>query len=840
MAASSSSRRSSASSAGDSGTPRGIDRRRFLRYVGAGSAAIFVGCTSSPQSATPATGLGEAAATGATPGAGPWVLADGSATWRSPAYPVPLPGAPWPVAEDAQRLARYEVIDDLVLPDGFRSHVVARYGDVFGPTGATERRIVFGFNNDYTGLLPIDGSDDEFWLFVNHEYVSARPWLACYDNVFGKPAPGYELAADSHDPPLFAQGVLSIDGFSLADVEAAEGNRLNVANEEAWKALPTNVRATIRDTAEKILGDVGVSVLHVRRRADDTFEVIADSARHRRITAYSRINIDGAPHEHSRFSGPSRHLFDSPPRGTMTNCSGGTSPWGTFLTCEENFYNEVWEDVSPGGRPLDAKPRWYGAKGDRINGIYIFDQPTPPNIFGNGHMLDEPLDGREYGWVTEVEPETGHMVKHTALGRFRHENVALRCEAGRPLAAYMGDDRRGGHVWKFVSDEVVEDPSDPATSRLLEKGTLYAAHFRPDFTGTWVPLVPETPLRRPDPHQCPTQHIQVPSRFVGGGVAVGDTERDNPDIEVERWISIVERFGGKPFDQLTLGDLVQLDDDALDSARRREEVQGVLLMDAFLMANACGGTPSARPEDLEVHPHDGSVYIAFTDATGSSDGSPDMRIFPDSTFENSRQYGAIYRIIEEGVESRESDPAATEFTWGRFVSSGEVAEAGGGFACADNMVFDPAGNLWMVTDISTSAQNFPTTREVIDGTRPGGKFFPGVFGNNSMFMIPTDGPKAGVPQLFATAPMEAELCGPTFTDDGRTLILSVQHPGEDDGTRRSENPQDEQVHIVHDRDNRPFPQTRTVPVGSNFPDGRLDVPPRPAVVAIVRDDEKEA
>ena len=200
----------------------------------------------------------------------------------------------------------------------------------------------------------------------------------------------------------------------------------------------------------------------------------------------------------------------------------------------------------------------------------------------------------------------------------------------------------------------------------------------------------------------------------------------------------------------------------------------------------------------------------------------------------SRQYGAIYRIIEGGDESAESDPTSKTFTWGKFVASGEVAEQGGGFACADNMVFDPAGNLWMVTDISTSAQNFPTTRETLNNTLPGGKNFPGVFGNNAMFMIPTQGESAGVPRLFALAPMESELCGPTFTDDGEALILSVQHPGEVDGTRRSANPEETSKHIVHDRDNQPFEQTRTVPIGSNFPHGERDRAPRPCVVCVTR------
>ena len=469
----------------------------------------------------------------------------------------------------------------------------------------------------------------------------------------------------------------------------------------------------------------------------------------------------------------------------------------------------------------------------RVNSVVDDSDRTPMSLNGMGYAATTPLDGRHYGWVCEVDPATGRMDKHTSLGRFRHENVALRVEKGKPLAAYMGDDRRGGHVWKFVSDGVVEDPEDPANSALLGEGTLYVARFEDDFTGRWIPLTPETPLRRPEPEHCPTHHVIVPARFVGGFVAIGDTDRDNPALEVDRWMKIISSYAEKPFEEATLGDLVRPEptgDEAEDHRRR----QGVILMDAFAMGNACGGTPTARPEDLEVHPQDGSVYIAFTDATDSSDGSPDERIFPDSRRENSRQYGSIYRLVEDG-EGTGGDPAATTFTWGRFVSAGTVAESGGGFANADNLVFDPQGNLWMVTDITNTSLNFPTTLQGIDGTRAGGKQFPGVFGNNSMFMIPTQGPHAGIPHLFAIGPMECEFCGPTFTEDGKTLILAVQHPGEQFATRTAENPEQDETFLIYDREAEPFEQVRTVPVGSNFPSGELGKAPRPAVVCITRD-----
>ena len=798
----------------------GVSRRRFLTYVGAGAGAIFSG----------ALGVGSLLQTGcATPRrvVGSWVGADGLGRWIQPPYPVPLPGSPEDTP-DAERFAAFEVIDDLVLPDGFGYHKIAEWGEVFGPADQPEKQVRFGYNNDYTGLLKIDGTEDQYWLFVNHEYVAARPWLAAYEELFGEAPPEIHLEADTRVPMMSKYGIFTFDGYTFP-----LGSRIDVANADAMADVPEATRAKMHKLAGQVLSEMGISVLRARRLPDGRLEIVRDADDHRRITAYGRQNITG---DHSRWSGPAAWLFDEAPRGTMCNCSGGTTPWGTFLTCEENYQNDTADEISPSGREIEGRPRTYGAITLKVGDFYNFDTPLPLMIKGSGHLLEKPLDCRQYGWVCEVDPATGHMTKHTGLGRFRHENVALRADAGQKLAAYMGDDRRGGHIWKFVSDDLVEDPKSPDTARLLEKGTLYVARFNEDHTGEWIPLVPDTPLRRPEPEHCFSQHVQVPSRFVGGPVKVGDTERDNPEIEVEDWMDIVANFASKPFADCTLGDLVKVDADgaeSMDEATLRQHKNGILAMDAFLMANACGGTPSARPEDLEVHPDDRTVYIAFTDATDSSDGSPDGRIFPDSARENSRQYGAIYRILEGGSESADSDPASTTFKWGKFVASGEVAEQGGGFACADNMVFDPSGHLWLVTDISTSAQNFPTTRELIDSTQPGGKNFPGVFGNNAMFMLPTRGDHAAKPQLFALAPMDAELCGPTFTEDGETLILSVQHPGEVDGTRHG-GAADVQTHIVHDRRNEPFEQQRTVPVGSNFPHGESGKAPRPCVVCVTR------
>ncbi|OFW01550.1 MAG: hypothetical protein A3I61_07380 [Acidobacteria bacterium RIFCSPLOWO2_02_FULL_68_18] len=210
---------------------------------------------------------------------------------------------------------------------------------------------------------------------------------------------------------------------------------------------------------------------------------------------------------------------------------------------------------------------------------------------------------------------------------------------------------------------------------------------------------------------------------------------------------------------------------------------GAIVTDAFSASNLIGATPTGRPEDIEIHPIDRSVYIAFT-AEATAQG----HLFPNL-------YGEIWRIVEEG------DASGTRFTWMRWKAGGpnQTPRGGRGFAAPDNLAFDPAGNLWVVTDITTVRLNADERFTM--------------FGNNGMFFVPTSGPGAGVALQFASAPCEAELAGPSWPNDRETMFLSVQHPGEGYGIRTA---------------------GVAAPRGSNWPGGRSGDPPLPSVVAIRR------
>jgi uncharacterized protein len=164
--------------------------------------------------------------------------------------------------------------------------------------------------------------------------------------------------------------------------------------------------------------------------------------------------------------------------------------------------------------------------------------------------------------------------------------------------------------------------------------------------------------------------------------------------------------------------------------------QAAVLSDARASALAIGATPVDRPEDIEIHPKTGDLYMAFTNNS-----------------EHGNYYGQIIKLTESG-----SDWVAQDFKWEVFAVGGRQS----GFSSPDNMVFDPHGNLWMVTDSGTGEDS------IYD-----------FLGNNSMFFFPTEGPDAGKAFRFAVGPLEAEMTGPVWSPDGKTLFLSIQHPGED-------------------------------------------------------------
>ena len=678
----------------------------------------------------------------------------------------PIKGA-MPLITDAIALSKqamayknFEVVDDLVLPEGFVYDVIAAWGDKVGDSR-------FGYNNDYLSL--VETSKNEGYLTVNFEYISSIPWEQAYEKVIGKALPFSEVAS-------------SIKALNLKDIDA-------------WSLKASNpLKSKIELIAKEALIDLGIGVISVRRTASGKWER-TNSASDRRVTGISGLE-DG---RYLKSTGPAVAIFRKVKGlgytdklgdriiGTFNNCAGGTTPWGTVFSAEENFQNFVPEPVMSDGTSLDPSKKKFSKDDGELNGV--------GNVFG--------LAGNKYGWMVEIDPANpdDYGTKHTWLGRYRHEAVGIRAEADKPLVFYSGCDRRGGHLYKFVSKGIIKDPKDKVNSQLLESGMLYAAKFNPDGTGSWIALQTSTPVNPHKLDELVGKMLPLPQRPEGGVFKATKEEE-------------ITEFKSK---FKTLGDLYVGSD---------REKQGAILIDAHYAGNAVGATCTARPEDTEVAA-DGSLFIAFTSGSASSsDGSPDLRIFKGADGK-AYEYGWIMRLNEEA-----NKPEAMNFKWSMVATGGEPAEGGLGFANPDNLAIDRGGNVWMVTDMSSDKYNRAIPNRKDKSDKPVSQSdLRGLYGNSSIWFLPTSGADLGKAFLFGFGPMECETTGPFFSQDQQTLFLSVQHPGEVAGTRKNMASESRKF-AMRTTDGKEFMQTRKVPIGSNWPTLKPNDLPKPAVVAI--------
>ena len=316
------------------------------------------------------------------------------------------------------------------VPDGYEAQILIRWGDPVTPgapafepasqTAAAQEK-QFGYNNDYIGLhpLPLGGrGGDRFLMVVNHEYVNPRL--------------------------MFAGHTVSTKAQSEVEMAAVGGSVIEIVREgTAWK-------------------------------------VVDGSKYARRISVNTPMAFSGAAAGHDLLKTSTdpdgRKVF-----GTLNNCAGGSTPWGTWLTCEENFNAFFGGDASK--LPDPAAQKRYGV--GRAAG---YDWWRHIDRFDLGKEPNEP---NRFGWVVEIDPyDPGSTpVKRTALGRFKHEGCTHALAKDGRVVFYSGDDERFDYVYKFVTSKPWE-PADRAANRnLLDDGTLYAARFNDDGKTEWLPLV---------------------------------------------------------------------------------------------------------------------------------------------------------------------------------------------------------------------------------------------------------------------------------------------------------------------------------------------------------------
>jgi len=271
------------------------------------------------------------------------------------------------------------------------------------------------------------------------------------------------------------------------------------------------------DDVVKLQNLQGVAVMEIAE-GPDGWEIVKDSPFNRRITHNTPMTIAGPAAGHDLMK-TEADPTGTQSLGTMNNCGSGKTPWGTFLTCEENFNGyfgstEAVQDQKP--IQLDEGYARYGIGPDG----WGYDYHKWDERFDVSKNPNEP---HRVGWVVEIDPTDPEAtpVKHTGLGRFKHENAEVVLAPDGRVVVYMGDDERGEFLYKFVSNGTYAPGG--ATEGLLDDGTLYVAKFNDDQTGEWLALTPETTgMTLPE--------ILIFARKAGS--AVGATTMDRPE-----WIS---------------------------------------------------------------------------------------------------------------------------------------------------------------------------------------------------------------------------------------------------------------------------------------------------------------
>ncbi|AWV23472.1 dTDP-glucose 4,6-dehydratase [Roseomonas mucosa] len=324
---------------------------------------------------------------------------------------------------------------DLAVAEGYEARVLIRWGDKVLPgapefdphrqTAAAQAQ-QFGYNNDFQAFLPLprgSASSDHGLLWVNHEYPEAQMMFP------------------------------SLDAKTMGD-------------------------ALTREQVDVTMQSIGGSVVEVRRQ-DGAWQVVL-GPQNRRITATTSMRISGPA------AGDTRLRTGADPEGRSVlgmigNCAGGVTPWGTILTCEENFDTYFSGDATKG--PEAAAWKRMGLNGKSNQGWARFHDRFD--------LAKEPNEPNRFGWVVEIDPydPDSTPVKRTALGRFKHEAATTALTPEGHVAVYTGDDQRFEYLYRFVSRDRYDPQNREANRDLLDHGTLSVARFGDDGQVEWLPLV---------------------------------------------------------------------------------------------------------------------------------------------------------------------------------------------------------------------------------------------------------------------------------------------------------------------------------------------------------------
>jgi len=369
-------------------------------------------------------------------------------------------------------------VDEIKVPEGYYARTLIRWGEPLSASApahnvweqtAEAQNQQFGYNCDFIGYLPLplgSTSSTRGLLVVNHEYTNE------------------ELMFPNYDPKK-----------------------------------PTRTQVDVGIAAH------GVSVVEIQRAPDGTWSYVRNSPFNRRITGETPMRISGPAAGHPLMQ-TSEDPTGTVVRGTLNNCAGGKTPWGTVLTAEENFH-QYFGNFGKFDRndPRYAIHRRYGMPAEQSErGWELYHSRFD--------VAREPNEGFRHGWMVEVDPYDPNMtpVKRTALGRFRHEAATIGIAPDGRVVAYMGDDAVFEYVYKFVTKGKYNPRDRAANMNLLDEGTLYVARFNDDGSGEWLPLVfGQGPLT---PANGFNSQAEVVINARRAGDLLGATKMDRPeDVE---------------------------------------------------------------------------------------------------------------------------------------------------------------------------------------------------------------------------------------------------------------------------------------------------------------------
>ena len=302
----------------------------------------------------------------------------------------------------------------------------------------------------------------------------------------------------------------SIDGREVIAVNNEYANlKTNLPYEGDAAGIPQSL-----DDVRKLQGIQGVTIFEVAKVEGGGYRMVVDSPYNRSIDHNAPMEITGPAAGHDMMK-TAADPTGTRSLGTMNNCGSGPTPWGTYLTCEENF-NGYFGSTDPNVE-LTAGMKRYGVGVDG----WGYDYHKWDERFDISKNPNEP---NRVGWVVEIDPAdpTSTPKKRTGLGRIKHENAAVAIAPSGKVVVYMGDDERGEYMYKFVSNGFYAPGAD--TENLLNDGTLFAAKFHWDGTGEWVPLTPETT-------GMDAVEILIHTRMAAS--AVGATTMDRPE-----WVAV--------------------------------------------------------------------------------------------------------------------------------------------------------------------------------------------------------------------------------------------------------------------------------------------------------------